>query len=85
MQSQYMTYKPLIDYFDKHIVKAIDNRRVADLTAKWDEVFGPSDEEAKRAIYYDCFKWHIFNYEVYNCVEGRIAINQYLRRRSGTM
>jgi hypothetical protein len=70
-----MTHKPLIDYFDERIVNAIDSRRVADLMSKWDEV-------KKQTIYYDYYKWHTFCYKAYNCVEGRIAINQYLRRRA---
>ena len=77
-----MNIKPLIDYFDERIVTPIDKKLITELMAGWDEIFCPYNEEKKRAIYFDYYKWHIFCYKVYDCAEGRIAINQYLRRRA---
>lgn len=44
------------------------------ITRQWDEVFaGNLDDEAKEAIYYSEYKWHMFSYKKQACLTGNSA------------
>lgn len=62
---------------DKRVVIS-DTEDSEELIKRWDRTFAKNiNENDKRDIYYDQFKWHIFSYEKQECLEEEEARNAF--------
>lgn len=75
IQKEYLYKEKLIE---KGVIISDLFDEATEVINKWDKTFTQSiSDDVKESIYYDQYKWHIFSYEIQDCLKEQEARNAF--------